>query len=33
MAIKIRGAEVGAEAIILGCITSIGGFLFGYDTV
>src|ERR1051326_2979457 len=32
-AVKIRGAECGIEAIILGVITSIGGFLFGYDTV
>jgi SP family sugar:H+ symporter-like MFS transporter len=23
--IKLRGAEVGIEAIMLGCITSIGG--------
>lgn len=27
--IKLRGAEVGMEAVMLGCITSIGGFLFG----
>jgi hypothetical protein len=32
-AVKIRGAECGIEAIMLGCVTSIGGFLFGYDTV
>jgi len=32
VAVKIRGAECGIEAIILGVITSIGGFLFGYDT-
>ncbi|KAH7069526.1 monosaccharide transporter-like protein [Paraphoma chrysanthemicola] len=31
-AIKIRGAECGIEAIMLGVVTSIGGFLFGYDT-
>jgi hypothetical protein len=31
--IKVRGSECGIEAIILGLITSIGGFLFGYDTV
>lgn len=31
--VKIRGAAVGTEAIMLGVITSIGGFLFGYDTV
>ncbi|KAF2034572.1 monosaccharide transporter-like protein [Setomelanomma holmii] len=33
VAIKIRGAECGIEAIMLGVVTSIGGFLFGYDTV
>jgi hypothetical protein len=32
-AIKVRGAECGIEAIMLGCVTSIGGFLFGYDTI
>jgi hypothetical protein len=32
-AIKVRGAECGIEAILLGSVTSIGGFLFGYDTV
>lgn len=31
--VKVRGAAVGTEAIMLGVITSIGGFLFGYDTV
>lgn len=31
--VRVRGAECGIEAIILGVITSIGGFLFGYDTV
>lgn len=31
--IKVRGAACGIEAIMLACITSIGGFLFGYDTV
>ncbi|CRK16625.1 hypothetical protein BN1708_002882, partial [Verticillium longisporum] len=30
--IKVNGAEVGIESIMLGVITSIGGFLFGYDT-
>ncbi|KAJ8109078.1 hypothetical protein OPT61_g7719 [Boeremia exigua] len=30
--IKLRGAEVGIEAVMLGVVTSIGGFLFGYDT-
>ncbi|KAM3429872.1 hypothetical protein MY4824_008015 [Beauveria thailandica] len=29
--ITIDGAEVGAEAILLGATTSIGGMLFGYD--
>jgi SP family sugar:H+ symporter-like MFS transporter len=31
--IKLKGADCGFEAIMLGVITSIGGFLFGYDTV
>ncbi|KAL2148917.1 hypothetical protein VTH82DRAFT_1603 [Thermothelomyces myriococcoides] len=30
--IRINGADCGAEALILGAITAIGGFLFGYDT-
>ncbi|KAK4163777.1 putative Low-affinity glucose transporter [Cladorrhinum sp. PSN259] len=30
--IRINGADCGVEALILGAITSIGGFLFGYDT-
>ncbi|KAF1941424.1 monosaccharide transporter-like protein [Clathrospora elynae] len=30
--IRVRGAECGIEAIVLGIMTSIGGFLFGYDT-
>ncbi|KAM0269649.1 hypothetical protein ACHAQH_009680 [Verticillium albo-atrum] len=30
--ITVNGAEVGVESIMLGVITSIGGFLFGYDT-
>ncbi|KAL2017227.1 hypothetical protein VTK56DRAFT_2386 [Thermocarpiscus australiensis] len=30
--ITVNGAACGAEALILGFITSIGGFLFGYDT-
>lgn len=30
--IKVSGADCGVEAILLGVITSIGGFLFGYDT-
>lgn len=32
MSVRVRGAECGIEAIMLGCVTSIGGFLFGYDT-
>jgi len=31
-AVTIRGAPCGIEAIILGVVTSVGGFLFGYDT-
>lgn len=30
--IRVNGAECGVESILLGIITSIGGFLFGYDT-
>lgn len=30
--ITINGADCGVEAILLGATTSIGGFLFGYDT-
>ncbi|KND89960.1 Hexose transporter 2 [Tolypocladium ophioglossoides CBS 100239] len=30
--IKINGADCGVEALILGATTSVGGFLFGYDT-
>ncbi|KAK4235444.1 putative Low-affinity glucose transporter [Achaetomium macrosporum] len=30
--VRINGADCGVEAIILGVVTSIGGFLFGYDT-
>ncbi|CCF34994.1 hypothetical protein CH063_06868 [Colletotrichum higginsianum] len=32
LSVRINGAECGAEALMLGAITSIGGFLFGYDT-
>ncbi|CAE7177224.1 hypothetical protein P3342_001835 [Pyrenophora teres f. teres] len=32
ISVRVRGAECGIEAILLGVITSIGGFLFGYDT-
>ena len=31
--ITINGAECGYEAVMLGVLTNIGGFLFGYDTV
>ncbi|KAF7539123.1 hypothetical protein G7Z17_g12490 [Cylindrodendrum hubeiense] len=30
--IKVNGADCGVEALLLGVTTSIGGFLFGYDT-
>jgi SP family sugar:H+ symporter-like MFS transporter len=33
LSVKVNGAECGIEAIMLGVVTSIGGFLFGYDTV
>lgn len=29
--IKIKGADCGIDALFLAIITSIGGFLFGYD--
>ncbi|KAI7162487.1 general substrate transporter [Hortaea werneckii] len=29
---RINGAHCGIEAIVLGIVTNIGGFLFGYDT-
>ncbi|ROT36139.1 high-affinity glucose transporter ght2 [Sodiomyces alkalinus F11] len=32
LSVRINGAECGVEAILLGVVTSIGGFLFGYDT-
>jgi SP family sugar:H+ symporter-like MFS transporter len=28
----VNGADCGFEAILLGVVTSVGGFLFGYDT-
>lgn len=30
--IKVNGVNCGVEALVLGATTSIGGFLFGYDT-
>ena len=30
--IRVNGAECGVESILLGVVTSVGGFLFGYDT-
>lgn len=30
--IRINGADCGFESLVLGATTSIGGFLFGYDT-
>lgn len=32
MSVRVNGADCGIEAIVLGVVTSIGGFLFGYDT-
>lgn len=32
MSVRVNGADCGAEAIALGVVTSIGGFLFGFDT-
>ncbi|ORY00957.1 and other transporter-domain-containing protein [Clohesyomyces aquaticus] len=32
ISVRVNGADCGIEAIILGLFTSIGGFLFGYDT-
>ncbi|KAF2440835.1 high-affinity glucose transporter ght2 [Karstenula rhodostoma CBS 690.94] len=32
LSIRVNGADCGIEAIMLGAVTSIGGFLFGYDT-
>ncbi|KAK3314437.1 general substrate transporter [Apodospora peruviana] len=30
--IRVHGADCGFESLVLGAITSMGGFLFGYDT-
>lgn len=30
--IRVNGADCGVESILLGVVTSVGGFLFGYDT-
>ncbi|KAI7909977.1 high-affinity glucose transporter ght2 [Pyricularia oryzae] len=30
--IRVNGAECGVESLFLGAVTSLGGFLFGYDT-
>ena len=30
--IRVNGADCGIESVLLGVVTSIGGFLFGYDT-
>lgn len=30
--IRVNGADCGLEAIMVGVVTSLGGFLFGYDT-
>lgn len=30
--VRVNGADCGVAAIVLGVITSMGGFLFGYDT-
>ncbi|KAF4463997.1 High-affinity fructose transporter ght6 [Fusarium albosuccineum] len=32
LSVRINGADCGAEALLLAVITSLGGFLFGYDT-
>ncbi|KAF2835118.1 general substrate transporter [Patellaria atrata CBS 101060] len=32
VSVRVNGADCGIEAIMLGVVTSIGGFLFGYDT-
>jgi SP family sugar:H+ symporter-like MFS transporter len=29
---KVNGADCGLETLVLGITTSMGGFLFGYDT-
>ncbi|KAG6040518.1 hypothetical protein E4U41_000340 [Claviceps citrina] len=30
--VRVNGADCGAEALLLGATTSIGGFIFGFDT-
>ncbi|KAF2683280.1 general substrate transporter [Lentithecium fluviatile CBS 122367] len=32
LSVRVNGADCGIEAIMLGVVTSVGGFLFGYDT-
>ncbi|KAH8925992.1 putative HXT5-hexose transporter [Atractiella rhizophila] len=32
IAMNVRGASIGLEAILVGLLASVGGFIFGYDT-